>query len=78
MWSSAVHGCQLVMIKAAAPNLLQVRAGRRFHLQFYLRIALLPDKLLYATTVRMLTEHTQLTADSPLPLASVEAPCVLH
>jgi hypothetical protein len=35
--SAAVHGCQLVMIRAAAPNLLQVRAGRR------IRIALLPD-----------------------------------
>jgi hypothetical protein len=26
--SRAVHGCQLVLIRAAAPNLLQVRAGR--------------------------------------------------
>jgi hypothetical protein len=37
--SSAVHGSQLVMMRAAAPNLLQVRAGRHFHL----RIALLLD-----------------------------------
>jgi hypothetical protein len=39
--SSAVHGCQMVMIRAAAPNLLQVRAGRRFHLQD----VLLPNKV---------------------------------
>jgi hypothetical protein len=40
-WSLAVHGCQLVMIRAAAPNLLQVRAGRRLQLRF----AFKPDKV---------------------------------
>jgi hypothetical protein len=63
--SSAVHGCRLVMIRAAAPNLLQVSAGRRFHL----RDVLLPNKVqcwlpVYCSNpaVSMLTEYTNCTA----------------